>query len=138
VGGARLVQVSAISPAPGSFTSNALPFLVEAAAPVISSLAPTGTVAGSPSFLLTVNGSNFAPGAQVLWNGAPLATNLINAGQLTVQVNAALIAQGQTVGVAVRNQLPAERISGAKPFEVAAAVVGGTQSERVYLPFTQR
>jgi hypothetical protein len=138
VGGARLVQVSARSPAPGNFTSNSLTFLADAVAPVISSLAPTGTVAGGPSFLLTVNGSNFASDAQVLWNGAPLATNFINAGQLTVQVDAALIAQGQTAGVAVRNQLPAERISGSAPFEVAASVVGGAQSERVYLPFTQR
>ena len=138
VGGARLAQVSAVSPAPGSFTSNALPFLVDAAAPVISSLAPTSVEAGGSSFLLTVNGSNFAPDAQVFWNGAPLATNFINAGQLTAQVDAALIAQGQTAGVAVRNQLPAERISGAEPFEVTASAVGGAQSERVYLPFTQR
>ena len=138
VGGARLAQVSAVSPAPGSFTSNALPFLVDAAAPVVSSLAPTGVEAGGPSFLLTVNGSNFAPDAQVLWNGAPLTTNFINAGQLTAQVDAALTAQGQTAGVAVRNQLPAERISESTPFVVEASAAGGGQSERVYLPLTQR
>ena len=37
--------------------------------------------------------------------------------QVKVQLAASLLAIGQTAGVAVRNQVPQERISNAKPFE---------------------
>ena len=47
---------------------------------------------GGPDFTLTVNGSNFLSNATVAWNGAPLATKFVSAGQLTALVPAALIA----------------------------------------------
>jgi hypothetical protein len=132
VGGARIVQVSTRSPAPGSFTSSALPFLVAAPAPVIASLAPTTTVVGGAAFQLTVHGSNFAADAQVLWNGAPLITQVVGPNQLTAQVAATLIAQGQVAGIAVRNPQPAERISAARAFVVTQ------HGEIVYLPNVRR
>jgi hypothetical protein len=130
---AAMVQVKTQSPAPGNFESNQAPFVVQAATPVISSLSPANVSAGSPSFTLTIDGSNFAPDAQVLWNGTPLATQVISPTQVTVQIDAALLANGQTVGVAVRNQTPDERISSSVPFEVQPA---GTQpqNQQSYLP----
>jgi hypothetical protein len=119
--------------APGSFTSNAATFVVATRAPAIAALAPAGAKAGSPAFTLTVTGSNFAADAQVLWNGAPLATQVVSPSQLTAQVGAALLANGQTAGVAVRNQLPDQRISSATTFVVEPA------SERhLYLPAIRR
>jgi hypothetical protein len=131
---AAVVQVRAQSPAPGAFESNEAPFVVEAATPVISTLSTASVVAGSPTFVLTINGSNFAADAQVLWNGTPLATQVIGPTQLTVQIDAALLANGQIVGVAVRNQAPDERISSSVAFEVQPADTP-QQNQRSYLPF---
>lgn len=128
-----MVQVKTQSPAPGDFESNEAPFVVQAATPVISSLSPASTSAGSPTLTLTIEGSNFAPDAQVLWNGAPLATQVISSTQVTVQLDAALLANGQTVGVAVRNQTPDERISSSVAFEVQPADTP-QQNQQSYLP----
>ncbi len=49
--------------------------------PTLSSLVPNVLSLGT--FTLTVNGSKFVSGAQVLWNGQPLSTNFISSTQLT-------------------------------------------------------
>ncbi len=130
---AGTILISVRSPAPGNFESNKVSFEIEALPPAITSLSPTSLPAGSPTTTLTVNGSHFAGDAQVLWNGAPLATQFVNPNQLKVQIAASLLAFGQTAGVAVRNQSPVERISDAKPFEVVTPV-----PDRVFLPWLHR
>ena len=124
-----LVEVKVRNPAPGSFTSNAAAFVVAAPAPAVTALAPVSTTAGGPAFLLTVSGSNFAPDAQVLWNGTPLATQFIHASQVQATVAAELIANGQSAGVTVRNPQPEQRIASALPFLVAPR-----HEQRLYLP----
>ncbi|MEN3335431.1 MAG: hypothetical protein V7641_4796 [Blastocatellia bacterium] len=54
--------------------------------PYISSVAPS-TLPPGP-FNITVNGSRFASGAQVLWNNAPLQTSFVSATKLTATGNA--------------------------------------------------
>lgn len=49
--------------------------------PNLTSVVPNNLPPGS--FTITVNGSRFVSGAQVLWNGSPLLTNFVNTGQLT-------------------------------------------------------
>ena len=141
VGGAQLntaglVSVKARAPEPGAFESNSAPFVVQAAMPQITSLAPISVTAGSPALTLTINGANFAADAQVLWNGTPLATQFVSSTQLTVQVDAALLANGQIVGIAVRNQQPDQRISSAAPFEVQPAAEPA--QSQIYLPLIAR
>ncbi len=118
---------------PDSFGSNALSFEVEAPAPVVTTLSPSSLTAGRGATTLTVNGSNFTADAQVLWNGAPLTTQFVNANQVKVQLPANLVDQGQTVGVAVRNQSPTEAISNAAVFEVLPQM-----EQEIYLPIVQR
>ena len=118
---------------PDSFVSNALSFEVEAAAPVVTTLAPSSLTAGRGATTLTVNGSNFTADAQVLWNGAPLPTQFVGANQVKVQLSADLVDQGQTVGVAVRNQSPTEAISNAVVLEVLPQM-----EQEIYLPIVQR
>jgi hypothetical protein len=118
IASAAVVQVKAQSPAPGNFVSNEVPFLVEALTPVISSLSPGSVPAENPTLTLIIDGSNFAPDAEVLWNGTPLTTQFVSPTQVKVQIDAALLTNGQTVGVAVRNPQPDERISPAVSFEV--------------------
>jgi uncharacterized protein (TIGR03437 family) len=73
--------------------------------PRIQSLDPVSVVAGTPSFTLTVNGSNFPPGSNVsvLWNGGALATTRVSATQLTATVPASLLTTPGSVAVTVFN-----------------------------------
>lgn len=141
VGAAQLAtagNVAVKARAPGNVDSNALPFVVEAPAPAISSLSPASVKAGSPATTLTVNGSNFGANAQVLWNGQPLATTVVNTGQVTVQLSATMLEDGQSAGVAVRNQSPVEEISNAVAFEVTPQDDSTPEGMDLYLPLIKR
>ena len=105
VSSAAAVTVKARSPAPANFESNGLAFEVLALAPKITSVAPGSIAAGNPTTVVTINGANFVAGAQALWNGQPLPTTFVNGGRVTAQVDMVLLANGQVVGVAVRNQI---------------------------------
>jgi hypothetical protein len=131
INAAATVTVKTRSPAPANFESNGLPFVVLAPAPVVSSVSPAAIPAGSPALQLKVNGANFAADAQVLWNGVALPTTFGNSGQLTAQVAAALLADGQIAGIAVRNQTPQARISGSMTIEVTPTAV-------IFLPSLSR
>jgi len=50
--------------------------------PAISSISPTTEPAGGPSFLLTVNGTNFIQGATVSWGGFSLNANYVSSTEL--------------------------------------------------------
>jgi hypothetical protein len=71
--------------------------------PTISALVPNNTNAGSAGFVLTVNGSSFGSNAQVSWNGVTQTTNVMTAGQVTINVSAAMIANPGVVAVTVTN-----------------------------------
>jgi hypothetical protein len=91
-----VISASGSSPHFGQFT-------VQAATPVLSSLAPNFVTAGS-SFTLTVNGSGFLNGATLNWNGTTqIPTTLISATQLTATVSASLTQLAGTVSVTVQN-----------------------------------
>lgn len=113
-----------------------LPFTVVSAPPTITSLTPGQAVAEGSDFQLTVNGSNFVAGAQLLWEGEPLATTVVNSGQLTALVTAAHLAQGRTVGLAVTNPAPSAGASNTQPF-VVAPINSGT-APKIYLPLVTR
>jgi hypothetical protein len=97
----------------------------QAGNPQISSLVPQSITAGSPGFTLTVNGSNFASGAKVRWNGANRTTTFVSATQLQASVAAADIAAAGTFPVTVLN--PDGGLSNATSFEARnpqPAVIG--------------
>ena len=97
----------AISASSGGRTSSALSFTIGTAAVTLSSLTPNTAIAGSPAFTLTVNGTGFAYGATVIWNGSPLNTTFASSVQLTAPVPANLIASvgSVSVGVSVPGQV---------------------------------
>ncbi|HEY0378440.1 MAG TPA: DUF1800 family protein [Pyrinomonadaceae bacterium] len=80
---------------------------------VVASTLPLGP------FSLTVNGGKFVNGAQVLWNGAPLVTKFVNAGQLTATGTATQVG---TFTVKVSNP-GAGAVSTAVHVTVASSVV---------------
>jgi alpha-D-ribose 1-methylphosphonate 5-triphosphate synthase subunit PhnH len=105
---------------PDGQTSAPVNFSIGAApAPLLTSLSPSSAQAGSAAFTLTLNGSNFQPGAVARWNGSPLTTLQSGAAQLTASVPAELIAAAGSVPVTVQN--PDGQTSTAVSFVVAMA-----------------
>lgn len=69
--------------------------------PVVLSISPSSTLAGSAAFPMTVSGANFTAGTTVTWNGTALGTAFGSATSLTAQVPAALVAKAGTAAVGV-------------------------------------
>ena len=87
--------------------------------PTLNALSPATIPAGSAAFVLTVNGASFPNGAQVLWNGAALATTVVSAAQLTADVPLANIAASGAATITVIKP-PSNRQSAPLPFTVTA------------------
>lgn len=86
-------------------------------------LVPGAATPGGPEFELTVNGTGFASGATVDWNGAPLTTSFVSNSQLTAVVPASDIAAAGTASVTVMN--PGTSVaSNAVPFAVVTPSSG--------------
>jgi hypothetical protein len=84
--------------APASSTRNPLP------AP--ASLSPASATHGGWNFILTINGSDFAPGATVTWNKTTLTTAFVSSTQLNAYVPYTDIASGGTASIVVSNPAP--------------------------------
>jgi hypothetical protein len=89
--------------------SNAVPF-------VNQPLVPSTMVPGSVSFIMRVNGSGFARGAVVNWNGVPLATTFVNHNELKAFVPGSNVGVPGTSMVTVTNPRPGGGTSNAVPF----------------------
>jgi hypothetical protein len=98
--------------------------------PTIASLSPSSVAAGSAAFALTVNGSNFASGAVVQWNGSNLTTNFSNSTQLTATVSASLIASAGTASITVAS---GGQTSAATSFAIIASSGGSNPTVGVEL-----
>lgn len=103
-------------------------------APTIQSLNPTSANAGGPTFTLQVNGSNFATGATVQWNGANRPTTFISSTQLNAQISAADIATTGTANVTVVNPAPGGS-SNSVTFSITTL---STPSFKLFLPIVLR
>ena len=124
----------------GSNASNPTIFTIGVSnTPVLTSMTPSSATVSGPQFTLTVNGSNFASGATVVWNGGLLVTTFVNATQLTATVPAGLIAGTGSANVTVINPSGTNTTSNALSFTItgaasptistlnpAAATAGGT------------
>jgi len=97
-------QITLWNPPPGGGLSvAAATFTIVPASnngPVITQLNPSSAKAGGADFMLTVDGTNFAPGYVVTWNGVPLTTS-ISGDTATATVPAADIAAVGTGSVAM-------------------------------------
>jgi hypothetical protein len=89
--------------------------------PVLTSLSPWAKAAHMPSFTLTVNGSDFIAGSQIIFNGTARETVFVSSEQLTCTIDTGDLTTGSTVsapqtsaaqngdvsiGVTVRNPAP--------------------------------
>lgn len=69
--------------------------------PTINSVSPTTIAAGSAGFTLTVSGTNFVSGTQILWDGVALPTTVVSSTQLTAKVSPQQIATAGNVSIRV-------------------------------------
>jgi hypothetical protein len=94
------VMVKAVSVADSSATDSSVVTLLNPI-PVLTSVAPTTIPTGA--FALTINGGNFASGAQVSFAGAALSTTFVSQAKLTATGNATNVG---TFSVSVANPNP--------------------------------
>lgn len=112
------VSVTVENPGPGGGT-DVLPFTVGFPVPAISSLSPSGTIAGSAGLNLIVTGSRFHASSVVLLDGAPLSTVFISPTNLRASIPASLVEDIGVLPVTVRNPSPGGGTSPALGFNVA-------------------
>jgi hypothetical protein len=88
--------------------------------PVLTSIAPPSVPAGA--FAITVNGSGFVSGVQVLLAGAPLATSFVSSTRLTATGNEA---SAGNYSVSVMNPNPGSATSASQNLQVTSSSGGG-------------
>lgn len=79
---------------------------------------PSSVAPGGGNFTLTVNGTGFAPGALIGWDGHPQPTILVSGSQLQFTVPANLIANPGTASITAQN--PGNRVSNTVFLQVIA------------------
>ncbi|HEY3837638.1 MAG TPA: VCBS repeat-containing protein, partial [Bryobacteraceae bacterium] len=117
--GTVLVMVQ--QPGPGGAPSNLQPFMI--LAPAISGLSPPSINAGAAGFTLTVTGSSYLPGSQIVFGGTPLTTTFGGSGTLTAEVSASQVSTFGPVNVTVVN--PGGSTSSVSTFTVMASAISG-------------
>ena len=131
---AGTANVAVFNPSPGGGTSNTLTFTIQSVSnpvPALSSLTPSGSIAGSSAFTLAVNGTNFINGSTVRWNDSSRTTSYISANQLSAYIPATDIVTAGTARVTVFNGSPGGGTSNMLPFNIVAAA---TLNRKGYLP----
>lgn len=107
--------VTAFTAPAGGGESNPVAFTINQPTnpvPSLSSITPVATVAGGASFVLTVNGTGFAPSSVVQVNGANRPTSFVSTAQLTAQIPASDIAFADTLTIRVVSPPPGGGVSG--------------------------
>ncbi len=137
----NMVQVQAVSVADKTLTASS-PVTLENPVPVPQSVSPTLLPVGN--FSLSVGGSNFAPGAKVIFGGTALATTVVSRTQLTA-TGTTTQAQKGTVKISVENPDPGKVSSTASlnvqvgaAGQVTVSVVPDTVQLHLAIPLASR
>ena len=93
--------------------------------PTITSLSPSGAIAGGPSFTITVNGTNFLNNSVVQFNSTALATTFVSSTQLQATVPAGQITFAGVAQVTVANPAASGGTSGSSSFLIGTTQIGG-------------
>ena len=110
------------NPPPGGGTSGTLTIASVNPRPAIGTLSPTSADMGGAGFTLTVDGTNFVPGATIMFGSQWLQTTRESATRLKAAIPASLLGSGGTVNVTVSNPGPGGGQSAPVPFAVMLPV----------------
>jgi trimeric autotransporter adhesin len=100
------VAIQVFTPQPGGGTSTALIFTISpppTPVPQITSISPSGVLAGGSAFQLLITGANFVGSSLVTVNGDDRAATVLNSTSMEVQIQNYDIAAAGTVQIAVIN-----------------------------------
>ena len=122
---AGTLEIAVINPQPNGGSSNSVAFLVKNETPGLSSLSPTGVVAGGANTTLSVTGTAFVPTSTVTVNGAPRATTYVSATSLTATLTAGDLASAGVDSIAVVNPAPGGGASNAEILAVNGTPIFG-------------
>ena len=98
--------------------SNAQSFFVNNPVPVTINILPSSAFVNGPSFVLTVNGSNFVSSSKVRFNESDRTTTFVSASQLTASIPSSDLETAGTYPITVFNPTPAGGISNSQNFTV--------------------
>ncbi len=85
-------------------------------APVLNSISPSSVEMNEPEFTLLVTGTNFMPGAVIVWGGASQVTTYLSATTLTAVISANKLTASGEIPITVVN--PGDFTSNAKTFTI--------------------
>ena len=115
-GGPRTLTVTAGCE---TFTINQDGAQLSAPSLTITSVSPPSIAAASPSFAMTVTGTNFVSGAAVNFNGSPVTTTFVSATQLTATIPASDVLTAGTALITVTD--PDQQTSNAIAFSITGS-----------------
>ncbi len=129
---AGTAQISVVNSGLEALPAAATAFTIYNPQPEIISATPDLIAAGAPTTTLTLSGSGFAPGAQVLWEGAPLQTTWVSSATLQAHIPAAELRYARDADVVVSN--PAPTLGASLPQVVSVRATNNA----LYLPVVLR
>jgi hypothetical protein len=97
-------------------------FFTSSAAPVLGSISPTSTRAGTGALTISAFGNNYVPDSVITFNGLALATSFVSTTQLTAVVPANSVSSAGNFAVAVSNPDTAGAKSSSQTFTVQAVL----------------
>lgn len=103
------VNVAVLTEPPGGGTTTTLPFTIESVSsdiPQLSSMSPRSATTGSPSFTITINGSNFVTQSAVTVNGQTRTTSFQSSTVLEATILSTDIVSATTLQIGVLNPPP--------------------------------
>lgn len=112
------VPVTVTNPAPGGGLSKAISFTVTNPAASVQAINPSAAFVGSAALSMTVNGSGFVAGSNVVFNGTTLATTYVSPTQLQATVPSASLGAAGDFPVAVSNPPPGGGVTAPVVFRV--------------------
>jgi hypothetical protein len=86
--------------------------------PNVTQISPSLIQAGSSTTTLTVDGTGFTSGSNILWNGQTLPTTFVSAGQMTATVDSSLIQNLGWAQVSVTTPTPGGGQSAGLPLHI--------------------
>ncbi|MBP6823867.1 MAG: hypothetical protein KA368_20130, partial [Acidobacteria bacterium] len=119
--GSAIITVT--NPAPGGGSSNSLTLAISSTpnpVPMLISFSPNGAIAGDSDFALTVTGTNFVPGAFVVFGGVARPTTFVSPTELRVQIAAEQVANAGLADIVVVNPAPGGGGSNSLSFPITA------------------
>jgi hypothetical protein len=110
--------VKVVNPAPGGGASTNISFTIANPAASIQGINPSAAFVGSAAVALTVTGSGFVPGSNVLFNGIVLATTFTSGSEVRATIPAASLGAAGDFPVAVSNPPPGGGLTAPVVFRV--------------------